>query len=526
MKEILERFYDENKNNKFILSRQEIVEYSKKFITMSQYKHGYYKPYIDKIIFGFKNGMSFTEDKVLTSEGELRVYTYSDLNTLRVSEEWAYEYFISGDKHSAILQGAGGGAQLVELVMLFKKFLGVNGIITIQEKEDITTDYYEKFKNEVIVADKDEDFEFLTINDVIEVGKELLKEYAHFLGKDYIDLQLTKPDNINQLNLKVPNYIKYFEKQITSDNQIPLFYIKDRIILTDKKLYAWSYLNKKLIEVKYSCINELEIRRRGSKDYECNLIVNDNVVSLYDDRLSDEKKLIELFINKINPIIIERGIAHGEHTYQIEKKEVDKKIENVRDIIIVTEVDSFGKLLNKLESEITSKDSEYILKFVRLSSFLNFKRNTVLDLLNRLEDVDNINDFESLDQMLNKQNDVLNQVLAYSLSLLTALIENKMIVFYSIYEKFDKLGVFNSQWENDLKNSLNDVNNNLAVVIQGINSLEDTIWTELSSLNDSVQSLEHNVISSLDGIETNLSYSNLLSTINTYQNYKIKKKLN
>ena len=252
--------------------------------------------------------------------------------------------------------------------------------------------------------------------------------------------------NINQLNLKAPNYIKYFEKQITSDNQIPLFYIKDRIILTDKKLYAWSYLNKKLIEVKYSCINELEIRSRGSKDYECNLIVNDNVVSLYDDRLSDEKKLIELFINKINPIIIERGIAHGEHTYQIEKKEVDKKIENVRDIIIVTEVDSFGKLLNKLESEITSKDSEYILKFVRLSSFLNFKRNTVLDLLNRLEDVDNINDFESLDQMLNKQNDVLNQVLAYSLSLLTALIENKMIVFYSIYEKFDKLGVFNSSF--------------------------------------------------------------------------------
>ena len=69
-------------------------------------------------------------------------------------------------------------------------------------------------------------------------------------------------------------------------------------------------------------------------------------------------------------------------------------------------------------------------------------------------------------------------------------VNNEMVEFYTIYEKFDELGTFNSSYENKMLSNLNSLS------------------------------------SQLDSIQNSLNYSNVLLTYNTLQLRGIKKTLN
>lgn len=122
------------------------------------------------------------------------------------------------------------------------------------------------------------------------------------------------------------------------------------------------------------------------------------------------------------------------------------------------------------------------------------------------------------------------------------------ITFYQIYEVFDKLNVFNSNWENELSINLQKINNQLGSmssqfdsineklksVIEGIDTLTDEVrevGNEISSQiidlkymnRKSFDELNKNVSSELKSINSSIKFNNLLTGIQTYQMYKINK---
>jgi hypothetical protein len=55
--------------------------------------------------------------------------------------------------------------------------------------------------------------------------------------------------------------------------------------------------------------------------------------------------------------------------------------------------------------------------------------------------------------------------------MLTSLLDKKMIVFYTIYEKFDQIGIFENNFEKELLKSLEKINGNIISVVDSINRL-------------------------------------------------------
>lgn len=111
--------------------------------------------------------------------------------------------------------------------------------------------------------------------------------------------------------------------------------------------------------------------------------------------------------------------------------------------------------------------------------------------------------------------------------MIVALIEDDMITFYEIYETFDKLKIFNSNWENEVSEKLSTIGNKLDDLLLSIYEMENRIVSEISNLSyvtqESFSDLNNSVTANLKDINSSIDVNNLFTMINTYQLYKINK---
>ena len=108
-----------------------------------------------------------------------------------------------------------------------------------------------------------------------------------------------------------------------------------------------------------------------------------------------------------------------------------------------------------------------------------------------------------------------------------ALVSEDLITFYEIYESFDKLGMFNSNWENEVSEKLTNIGDKLDDLMYSIYNMEQNIVSELSHLSyvtqESFEDLNRSVTSQLKEVESSINTNNLLTGIQAYQLYKINK---
>ncbi len=238
----------------------------------------------------------------------------------------------------------------------------------------------------------------------------------------------------------------------------------------------------------------------------------------------------------------------------------------------------FSKAVHKNQLAISQIDKTYLHKFTKLSNFLKEKSenlqsiykflhndfkivmvnldnylsdyifdNLIIDDEQRIED---IWEFEKPDAPFEKpfkielsSEDVLysielvknlnnllhsyNLLVFHSFNMLSALISGDLMAFYEIYEMFDKLGVFNTNWENEIALKLKTIGDKLDELILAINEMEENLIFELKRLNYTVQegfsNLTEHVTTQLQEINSTIKWGNLISTIQTYQLYKINK---
>jgi hypothetical protein len=192
----------------------------------------------------------------------------------------------------------------------------------------------------------------------------------------------------------------------------------------------------------------------------------------------------------------------------------------------------FDTLLRKNKDKIQDSGDKYVQSFIRITNYLNTKRSNINGLYEQIRSYNVYKQGQNFDLKdsigyLENQVHLWNLLFFHSVNMLDSLVRNDKITFYEIYEKFDKLEIFNSNWENEVSGQLKNIEEGIGNLIRKIQQMESNLILELQEMsymnNKSIDNLNHSVTQSLQSINSSVNFNNLLTGINTYQLYKINK---
>jgi hypothetical protein len=111
--------------------------------------------------------------------------------------------------------------------------------------------------------------------------------------------------------------------------------------------------------------------------------------------------------------------------------------------------------------------------------------------------------------------------------MIASVIDNDLISFYAIYETFDKLNIFISNFENETADQLKFIGKDIQRLMFSIDSMEANIVNGLNKLttvtNANFKELNSTITRELKEVDSSIKFNNLLTGISTYQLYKINK---
>tara|TARA_B110000027_G_scaffold132943_1_gene160242 strand:- start:816 stop:2084 length:1269 start_codon:yes stop_codon:yes gene_type:complete len=200
----------------------------------------------------------------------------------------------------------------------------------------------------------------------------------------------------------------------------------------------------------------------------------------------------------------------------------------------IEDKNEFNQLLKKHQKIVIEKGKEfnqnYTHQFIKVGNYIKQKRSNLQLIFDCIKKVPNQKELNEYVKILDVEIHSYNLLLINSLILVISLIENDQITFYDIYERFDKLNIFNSNWENEVNNKLSELNRgidelnqNLKGVMYEIRDMSDRIVNSIDDLSYITEESTRMLDNRLGEIDSTLKFGNLISTINTYQNYKINK---
>jgi hypothetical protein len=210
-------------------------------------------------------------------------------------------------------------------------------------------------------------------------------------------------------------------------------------------------------------------------------------------------------------------------------------------IDIVENNNEFNELLKKHQKIIIKKSKDFNQNFthhfIKVGNYLRDKRNNLQLIFNCIKGVENKEDLNEYVGILKNDIHSYNLLLINSFNLVVSLIEDDQLVFYDIYEKFDKLKIFNSNWENDMSVKLSQLEDGLSEVKKGVDELNSNI----QNLMYEIREMGDKIVSSIDDltyiteestkiidnrlreIHSGIKFNNLLTLVQTYQMYKVNK---
>jgi hypothetical protein len=203
--------------------------------------------------------------------------------------------------------------------------------------------------------------------------------------------------------------------------------------------------------------------------------------------------------------------------------ELDKDGNGEVDVI---EGNDFNLLLKKHQKNIVEIDRTYVQKFVKISGYIKTKEKNIQSIFNLIKDTPNQEVLNEYVEVLKGDIHSYNLILFNSLNMIVSLVEDDMITFYEIYEIFDTLNLFDSKHEKDISQKLTNIGDGLEDLIYEVRHMGDQISSSISELTYVTEESNEQLTNQLSEIDSTLEVGNLINTINTYQNYKIKRRLN
>lgn len=257
-------------------------------------------------------------------------------------------------------------------------------------------------------------------------------------------------------------------------------------------------------------------------------------ISLFDfeDRIKETPiSLINIeiinLITKINELLFEllideyNNLSEFKSTSKNLLKELDK--DNNGQLDFIEGGDDYLTLLKKHQIKIIEIDRTYIQQFIKISNYLSQKKQNLRVIFERVKDSVNQNQLDELGEILKQEIHTYNIILLNSLHMINSLVEDDMITFYEIYERFDKLSMFTSNWENQVTEKLEKLNVNLIVLMKELREVGNRIESSIENLSFVTEESTRKLTSKMSEIDSTLQVGNLLNLIQTYQMYKVNK---
>jgi len=196
-------------------------------------------------------------------------------------------------------------------------------------------------------------------------------------------------------------------------------------------------------------------------------------------------------------------------------------------IDIIEENNEFNQLLKKHQKIIITKGKEfnqnYTHQFIKIGNYIVDKRANLQLIFDSIKSTQYKNEFDNYEDILEKEIHSYNLLLLNSLYLIVSLIEDDQITFYSIYEKFDKFGIYESNWEKEMSQKLTNIGDGLKSLMLEIRHMGNNIIDSIGDLSDITEQTNNQLSQQLDEVDSTLKVGNLINSINTYQNYKMNK---
>ena len=203
-------------------------------------------------------------------------------------------------------------------------------------------------------------------------------------------------------------------------------------------------------------------------------------------------------------------------------KRIDKDGNGIVDII---EGNDFEILLKHNQKKIIEVDRTYIQKFIKISNYLKIQKENIQKLYNKVKSSPNQKSLNEYIKVLEEYINSYNLLVLGSLNMIVSLVDDEMITFYDLYERFDNLNIFDSKHEKDLSEKLDNVNVNLNEVCSSIIDVGDSIVNSLDTLTHITLKTQNNITKQLQGINSKLRFGNFLKGIQIYQKHRILTKL-
>ena len=253
-------------------------------------------------------------------------------------------------------------------------------------------------------------------------------------------------------------------------------------------------------------------------------LINDPEVKLY-----SEFNIVDIVLNLENIVkdfhynVREEYLKNIQTLDETKKNYLKKLRSETGEIMNLADGESVRKLIIKNQSSIIELDKSYIQKFVKLSSYLSTKKSNITIICNIIQETKNIKELGEVVKLLESQIHLHNLLVFHSLSMLASILDNDLITFYEIYECFDKLSVFNSNWENEVTEKLTEIGTGLQDLLFATHKMERNIVTAINNLayvnQEGFERLGSKITNELSSINSSIKFNNLLSTIQAYKLY-------
>ena len=275
---------------------------------------------------------------------------------------------------------------------------------------------------------------------------------------------------------------------------------------------------------------------------------------------------------KIQKVYIEKQKKVNEEISK-EKREIKNKVSKLDKLKVqldnlkelkVPEVTQFKNIVQENEENITKIGGDnQLFSFLKIDSFLKDYRNRTVNDLNsignildvdlltkRIKEEGKRNDLEKISENLEdslakiegrstkgfdsnldnlfKLGENIKPSLEHQIrtlefysnmatTMLVFYLSGKKINYFEIHSAFEKLGVFDSNWQKNVLNKLNKIEIRLSEISNELTRINDN-FIELINSND-------RITEELKNINSTLVTGNLLSSINVYQNWRISRKI-
>jgi hypothetical protein len=192
----------------------------------------------------------------------------------------------------------------------------------------------------------------------------------------------------------------------------------------------------------------------------------------------------------------------------------------------VVEGNEFNILLKKHQKSIIEIDRNYVQQFIKVSSYLKTKKGNIQSIFNSIKEIQNQKVLDDYVEILKREIHIYNLILFNSLNMIVSLIEDDMITFYEIHEMFDTLNMYDSKHEKDVSQKLTNIGDGLESLMYEVREMGNKISDSIEELSYVTEQTNEQLSNQLSEIDSTMKVGNLISAINTYQNYKTNRRLN